>query len=116
MSATMGRNDGGFRSRLQIFECEGHGRYFEVYEDGEYAGTYDKSDGALVIPTAPYRHPSVTLGEVLGGRVAEVYGYNAYEAACAKVMEADPDGWDVSDVVPVPVLVVVRVPQEDWLK
>ena len=105
---TIGRTEGGFRARLQVFECEGHGRYFEVYEAGKYAGTYDGSDGALVIPTAPYRHPSCTLGSVYGGRVAEVYGYKAYEAACDVVMQADPDGWDVSDVVPVPVLALVR--------
>lgn len=96
---------GGFRPRLQIIEGEGHGRYFEVYLDGEYVDTFDQSDGREVRWPGP---PGKTLGERFGGQVAEVYGYTAYEAECAKVIAADPDGWDLSDVMPVPFLVTVR--------
>jgi hypothetical protein len=101
----MMRQDGGFRPRLQVVEIEGHGRAFEVYEDGKFVATFDKRDGREV------RYPDPagpTIGERFGGRVAEVYGYKAYEAACEAVMDADPDGWDVSDVMPVPVLALVR--------
>lgn len=99
------RQDGGFRPRLQIVEVEGHGRAFEVYENGEYVTTFDQRDGREVRYPEP---PGPTIGERFGGRVAEVYGYKAYEAACAKVIEADPEGWDCSDVMPEPFLVVVR--------
>lgn len=99
------RQDGGFRPRLQIVEVEGHGRAFEVYENGEYVTTFDQRDGREVRYPKP---PGPTIGERFGGRVAEVYGFKAYEAACAKVIEADPEGWDCSDVMPEPFLVVVR--------
>jgi hypothetical protein len=101
----MMRQDGGFRPRLQIIENEGHGRAFEVYEAGEYVGTYDQRDGREVRYPEP---PGPTIGERFGGQLAEVYGYTAYEAACAEVIAADPDGWDCSDVMPVPFLVRVR--------
>ena len=104
----MMKQDGGFRPRLQIVEIEGHGRAFEVYDSGVFRGTFDRTDGTLVGGSAPYRIEGVTLGSLYGGRVAEVYGFKAYEAACAKVIEADPEGWDCSDVMPEPFLVVVR--------
>ena len=78
---------------------------FEVYENGEYVTTFDQRDGREVRYPEP---PGPTIGERFGGRVAEVYGFKAYEAACAKVIEADPEGWDCSDVMPEPFLVVVR--------
>lgn len=91
---------GGFRARLALIECEGHGRYWEVYEGPHYLGTYNTP---------------ADVCRAFAGRVAEVYTYAAYEAACLKVMEADPEGWDTSDVVPVPVLAMVReLPEEDW--
>lgn len=86
-----------FRPRLSIVECEGHGRYFEVYEQGEYAGTFE--------------HDGIELGRRYAGRIAAVYGYTAYEHECAKRIEANPDDWDCSDVVPAPVLCIVRPPE-----
>lgn len=101
----MMKQDGGFRPRLQIVELEGHGRAFEVYEAGEFVATFDQTDGREV----RYPEPAgPTICERFGGRLAEVYGYTAYEAACAKVIAADPEGWDCSDVMPEPFLVRVR--------
>ena len=87
--------------RLRIFECEGHGRYFEVYDGptgvrdelGGYGGTFDT--GAEVC--AAY-----------AGRIALLYTFDDYDRACLALMEADPEGWDTSDVVPDPHLVMVR--------
>ena len=99
------KQDGGFRPRLQIVEVEGHGRAFEVYEDGAFVATFDQRDGREVrYPEAP----GPTICDRFGGRIAEVYGYAAYEAECARVIDFDPDGWDVSDVMPEPFLVRVR--------
>ncbi|HET9671702.1 MAG TPA: hypothetical protein VFQ40_02500 [Actinomycetota bacterium] len=96
---------GGFRPRLQIVEIEGHGFCFEVYESGEYVATFDKTDGREVRYPDP---PGPTIGERFGGRVAELYGFKAYEAACEKVIAADPERFDLSDVMPAPFLVIVR--------
>ncbi len=92
---------------LEIVEIDGHGRAFEVYERGEYLGTWDGKTGA------GYRRESddwhgPSLGKRFGGRLALVYGYDAYEKACAERIAADPDDWDCSDVVPAPFLVMVR--------
>ena len=103
----MMKQAGGFRPRLQIVEMEGHGRYFEVYEEGQYAAAFDH-DGTLVREEPPYRVEGETFASVYGGRVAEVYGFRAYEAACAEVMARDPEGYDLSEVMPTPVLVTVR--------
>jgi len=83
----------GFRSHLQIFECEGHDRYFEMYENNEHRGTFERDS---------------SICAAFGGRVAEVYGYAAYEAACKIEVARDPEGYDFSDVIPAPVLVTVR--------
>jgi hypothetical protein len=105
----MMKQTGGFRPRLQIIEVEGHGRAFEVYEAGSFVATFDQRDGREVRYPDP---PGPTLGERFGGQLAEVYGYTAYEAACADVIEADPEGWDCSEVMPVPFLVRVRTLEE----
>lgn len=86
-----------FTPRLQIVECEGHGRWFEVDDGGEYAGTFETGDD---------------ICRRYAGRIALVYGYDAYEAECAKRIAADPTDWDCSDVVPEPVLCLVRPPRE----
>lgn len=85
-----------FRPRLELYECEGHGRYWEVYEghDGQnYVGEFDTPEAICA---------------AFGGRVALVYGYTAYEAACDVVIRQDPEGFDLSDVKPRPFLVRIR--------
>jgi hypothetical protein len=94
----MNGRKGGFRARLCLFECEGHGYYWEVYDGGEYAGTFDKPEDVC---------------KVYAGRIAEVYTHAAYEAACAERIAADPDDWDCSDVVPEPVLAIIQRPPGD---
>jgi hypothetical protein len=86
-----------FVPRLRIVECEGHGRYFEVYDRDEYVGTFERDE---------------SICAAFGGRVAAVYGYAAYEAACAEEIRRDPEGWDCSDVSPAPVLARVRTLEE----
>lgn len=98
--------DRTFRPKLEIVECEGMGRYFEVIDDGEYVGTFD-GDGS------GYRREEddwngLTLCQRFGGRVAYLYGFAAYDAECAAIIAADPEGFDTSDVVPDPFLVTVR--------
>lgn len=101
----MMKQGGGFRPRLQFVEVEGHGRAFEVYENGEYVTTFDQRDGREVrYPD----EPGPTIGQRYGGRVAEVYGFKAYEAECAKAIDLDPAGYDLSEVMPAPFLVTVR--------
>lgn len=87
--------DGKFKPRLRLVEIEGHGRYWEAYDTRthEYLGGFDEPVDVCA------RFP---------GRLAEVYTYDDYERACAERIEADPDGWDCSDVVPAPRLVIVR--------
>ena len=94
MLEPMGSEATRFSPTLRIVECEGHGRYFEVDDAGEYVGTFE--------------HDGIELCRRFGGRLALVYGYTAYEAACAVRIREHPEDWDCSDVVPQPVLAVVR--------
>lgn len=96
MPDTEKRDPQWFRPKLELYECEGHGRFWEVYEghDGQgYVGCYDRPEDICA---------------AFAGRIALVYGYAAYEAACDVVIAQDPDGFDLSDVKPRPVLVRVR--------
>jgi hypothetical protein len=77
-----------------VVECEGHGRYFKVDDGGEYVGTFE--------------HDGIELCRRFAGRIALVYGFDAYEAECARRIAANPYDWDTSDVVPAPVLAMVR--------
>lgn len=89
-----------FIPRLEIFECEGHGRYFEVTDSGEYVGTYERD---------------ASICEAFGGRIALVYGYAAYEARCARIIEQHPYDFDMQpewDDNPEPFLVRVKRSEE----
>lgn len=96
----MATSDGAwFRPRLELYEIEGHGRSWEAYETGtyRYLGSFDTGEDVC---------------KAFGGRIALVYGYDAYEAACAVVIDQDPQGFDLSDVKPRPFLVRVRTVEE----
>jgi len=82
---------------LRIYECEGRGRFFTVYDRGEFAGEFGTGEAVCT---------------AYAGRIALVYGYDAYDRACAAVIAADPQGWDTSDVQPDPMLCIVRSPAE----
>lgn len=90
----MGDEPTRFTPRLRIVEVEGMGRAFEVDDNGQYVGTFER-DG-------------IELCRRYAGRIALVYGYDAYEAECARRIAENPYDWDCSDVVPNPVLAIVR--------
>jgi hypothetical protein len=90
------------RPRLEVVETESFGgRYLEVYDGGHHQGTYHT------------QHNGAEFLRRYAGRIALVYTWAAYEAECALVVDADPDGFDLSDVVPRPVLALVRPPMQE---
>jgi hypothetical protein len=81
------------KPRLEIYECEGHGRYFSIVENGKH--TDDGLSGEDVVRD-------------YGGRIALLYTFDDYDRECLALMKADPKGYDLSTVVPDPYLVMVR--------
>lgn len=90
---------GGYRARLRLWEIDGgpSGMFWEAMNGNDYLGSFTNLRDVC---------------ERFGNRTAEVYTYAAYEALCLRIMEADPEAWDTSGAIPMPVLCRVRTVEE----